>query len=127
MSVKYLDVLKAYDEDTGLYRTFNFLLQSRNILDTGASIEGYPDYRVVVARDILQDVDPAGGTFGNVSYPVIYGLTKYGVAYNIWKDLTVSTPSAGRERVACEGLRWSAEPNSIEFTVKGKIYRVGLV
>jgi hypothetical protein len=127
LSIKYLDVLKSYDEDTELYRTFNFGAINRHVLDTRASIQGSPGQYVVVKPDILQDVDPAGGTFGNVSYPVIYGLTKYGVAYNIWKDLTVSTPSVTRNKVICEGLRWSAVKDRIEFTVLGKIYRVGLV
>jgi hypothetical protein len=128
LSVKYLDVLKSYDEVTGLYRTFGGMnLANRHVLDTGASIQGYPGQYVVVKPDILQDVDPAGGTFGNVSYPVIYGLTKYGVGYNIWQDMTVSTPSVTREKVAIRGLRWSAVKDRIEFTVLGKIYRVGLV
>jgi hypothetical protein len=127
LSIKYLDVLKSYDEDTELYRTFSFGAINRHVLDTRASIQGSPGQYVVVKPDILQDVDPAGGTFGNVSYPVIYGLTKYGVAYNIWKDLTVSTPSVTRNKVICEGLRWSAVKDRIEFTVQGKIYRVGLV
>ena len=128
LSVKYLDVLKSYDEVTGLYRTFGGMnLSNKYVLDTGASVQGYPGELAVVKPDILQDVDPAGGTFGNVSYPVIYGLTKYGVAYNIWQDMTVSTPSVTREKVIIRGLRWSAVQDRIEFTVQGKIYRVGLV
>jgi hypothetical protein len=117
LSVEWLDVIKSYDEDAGLWRAGGSAPWGidKHVLDAGTFI---------IKTFILVDADPNTSDPVTTSYPVIYNMTQYGFQQKIWFDTTVSSATGP---VIIRGLRWSAVKNSIEFTVQGKIYRVGLV
>jgi hypothetical protein len=117
LSVKYLDVLTSYDEDAELWRLDGSTpWESQEYsLDAGSFI---------IKPFALTDADPATGSPGPNVWPVIYAMTKYGFQQKIWFDETVSRPLI--DNIIVRGLRWSATPRAIEFTVLGKIYRVSL-
>jgi hypothetical protein len=117
MSVKYLDVIKSYDDGAGLWRQGGSAPWAidKHVLDAGSFI---------IKTFVLVNADPNTSDPVTASYPVIYGMTKYGFQQKIWFDNTISSATGP---VIIRGLRWSAETNAIEFTVQGKIYRVGLV